>query len=416
VRVAQPTKVPWHAAAVVDLNGDGVPDVVAARGGEPDVDVVRGGPVTANVYRASTSAPISAVVAGDFDGDRVGDAAMVETTAAGDRIVVLYGTREAIVGTPVAMTAPAGRLLLDRVGEAPWFASRRGTDGVDDLLVLDIGAGRAGLLVGDAARIMTSPRFPRTAVVGASLRGLMAGPFTRAGGNVEILAFTDTQVLLYDVPSGMWSDLALTLPTGTGLGPPVATLRDDAGGVRGAVHSTGNGGNEIVVLSARGGALALCRATTAGAVGGIHPVDIDGDGADEVAVQYGPGGRLVQVFRVTGGPTCTLMAELANLLVNCIDLASTGSRLVALCRASDADPTNQVIAIDRMADGRFVRGAKPLAQVQGDGRFATAGDFDGDGVPDLVVGVRRMDAVGVQLLRQCPAHDTRGCVKPEPSP
>lgn len=416
VRVIAPTKVPWHAATVVDLNGDSVPDVVAARGGEPDVDVIRGGPASANVYRASTSAPIQSLVAGDFDGDRVGDAAMIEATAGGDRIVVLFGARQGIVGTPIAMTGPIGRLLIDRVGRAPWYPSKRGADGVDDLFVLNIdpmtATARAGLLIGDAARIMTSPRFPTTAAVGTLLQGLIAGPLTNTSGNVEILALADMKALIYDVKMARWTG---DLPIPAGLGPPVAALRDREGGVRGAMHGPNNNGSELVVVSARGMAITLCRIATAGAVGGMHPVDIDNDGVDEVAVQYGPGGRLVQVFRVTGGPTCALEQVLADQLENCIDLASAGGRLVALCRASNTAPADLVVPIERTADGQLVRSPE-VARVQGDARFATAGDFDGDGVPDLAVGVRRIDTVGVQLLRQCPAHDTRTCVKPQPSP
>jgi hypothetical protein len=105
---------------------------------------------------------------------------------------------------------------------------------------------------------------------------------------------------------------------------------------------------------------------------------------------------------------------LADQLGNCIDLASAGGRLVALCRASDTAPADLVVPIERTADGQFVRSPE-VARVQGDARFAATGDFDGDGVPDLAVGVRRMDGTGVQLLRQCPAHDTRTCVKPQPS-
>jgi hypothetical protein len=39
----------------------------------------------------------------------------------------------------------------------------------------------------------------------------------------------------------------------------------------------------------------------------------------------------------------------------------------------------------------------------------TAGDFDGDGVLDIAVGVHHGASVGIQLLKQCPAHDVRAC-------
>ena len=59
--------------------------------------------------------------------------------------------------------------------------------------------------------------------------------------------------------------------------------------------------------------------------------------------------------------------------------------------------------------GELVRAERPIAVLDGEGRFVTAGDYDGDGVLDLAIGVNRGGVVNVQLLRQCPAHDTRTC-------
>lgn len=92
VSVAAPTSIdrPWRAAAVVDLDRDGVADVVAGRTGQDDVDVVRGG-APPNVYRADTETEVANVISGDFDGDGHGDVALVERSGTGDRLSFLYG-------------------------------------------------------------------------------------------------------------------------------------------------------------------------------------------------------------------------------------------------------------------------------------------------------------------------------------
>jgi hypothetical protein len=408
-RIAAPTKVPWHAAAVVDLNGDGALDVVAARGGEPDLDIVRGGGGSANVYRASTDAQISDLVAGDFDGDRLGDVAMVESNPQlGDRISVLFGTHEATVGSPRTMSGPTGQLVLGRFSEIPWIRTK-GTDGVDDLFVVNVGAPTpiAGLAIGDAARLMTTPRFPPSAVVGVRIGALAAGSFTRPGGAAEVMALISGKALIYDVMTGTW---AYEISTPMGLDhPPLAALHDGQGGAR---VVSGGPNNQVTVFSVRDRVFTMCKSASAAGmpVVDVRGIDIDGDGLDEVVAQYQGAGRFVQVFRVTGSPpSCSLEPVLADVLDGCADLANVGGRLVAICRPGAGNPARDVFVITPNRDGRFERAKGPVAQLPGNGHFVAASDFDGDGVPDVAIGTRRIEDVSVQFLRQCPAHDTRGC-------
>ncbi len=412
VLAAEPTNTDWAAAVVVDLNRDGFLDVVAGREGQVDLDIVRGG-VTPNVYRASTSGPVTSLVAGDFDGDRLGDVAMAEGSPMGtDRILVLFGSQEATAGAPRAMSGPngvGGRVRLDRLGEMSWVPSGRAADGIDDLAIIRPGVPtKAGFMLGDAARLMTTPRLPPTAIKRVPLAGLAAGAFH--GGEGELLAFTQDRALFYNAANLM--NAAWTMPSAPGpkLQNPVAALRDGPMRPARGVALEVDSGNRLVVFSVRqaNGMNVIqqeCNATASGmSLRELRSVDVDGDGVDEVAAisdDGGPDTRRLQIFRAD------CQEALAEVLAGCVDVARTGRGLVALCRIGNPSrgPARGVFSIKEereLMDSFAV----------GDARFATPGDFDGDGVIDVAISLHRVDEVVVHLLRQCPDHDTRGCPLP----
>lgn len=421
VRVAGPAlPTLWSAAAVVDLNGDGALDVVAGRVRvaddgtmpvrEPNVDIVRGG-ATPNVYSATTSEPVTSLVGGDFDGDRLGDAAMIESAPPGDRISVLFGAQESTVGAPVAMSPFGGRLRISRTSEIHWLPTTRGSDGIDDLVVIKADmsgantATTAGLMVGDSARLMSTQHFPPAAMTPSvhPLGAVAAGMF--GSDNLELLAIAGDQAQLYNVMADSWAPpIMLDLQ----LDQPVAALRGGASPTRAAARGAGD---NVVVFSMRG-AVTTCQVTAAGTPVDLRGIDIDGDGIDELAVFFNDrsGKRTLQLFRTTG---CPLAPLLVDALAGCVDVVNTGKGLVAICRDAEAssptmdDPAARALIAIANTGGTFV--ATSLGSVDGDARFVTAGDLDGDGVLDVAVGVHRGAGGTVQLLRQCPAHDTRAC-------
>jgi hypothetical protein len=335
--------------------------------------------------------------------------------------VVLFGTQAAIAGPPRAMTAGQGLVQLDRFSDVRWIPSARGGDGIDDLLVVgantkDASLGTAvGLVVGDAARLMSTPRFSAISN-GRPLAGVAAGSFADPAGGVEVLALTGDRAVLYNVSAGEFVTQPTPdgIPVSTTLAPPIGTLRDGPGRARAVARDTGAGEAGIAVFSVRGG-FTSCSAAAAGTPVELRGVDLDGDGVDEVAVQYtaaSTGRRSLQVFRVGGSPACALSPALADALDGCVDVANVGERLIAVCRVAEAgsmaNAAHTVFAIEDTGDG-LARRPLPIADLQGDGRFAIASDFDGDGVLDVAIGVNRVSEVGVVLLHQCPAHDVRAC-------
>jgi hypothetical protein len=149
-----------------------------------------------------------------------------------------------------------------------------------------------------------------------------------------------------------------------------------------------------------------CTKTLTGTQTSIRAADVDGDdGFDELIVTV-DGGRFVHVFPVTTtASTCTIGDEiLTDALSACADVANVGGQLIALCETdSRARP-----GIFRISDG--TREANPAITLDGVGLELVVGEFDGDGVLDLAVKLGRAAEVSVQFLKQCPAHDVRGCL------
>ncbi len=415
-RVIAPTSDinPWTAAAVVDLNGDDQLDVVAGRKAQDDVDIVRGGPVP-NVYRADTTTAVTAISAGDFDGDRVGDVALIETNvSANQRISILYGVRDGVVGAPVVTSKFEGTLVAARLGRATWSGTNHGTDGVDDLVIARLFEGEpiAGILIGDPARIMTVPRLPDPQTAGETAPSIGVVAVGTFAANPAILAATlrpdlesaatDSLISTNDIVANVWTDPVLVS------GFEVDTLRAPAlvhttsGGMVGAFGKPAQGGQSTIALVGIDGQ--ICTRSFDGLQLTIRAADLVGDdGVDEVIVST-PGGRHAQVFPIAAG-TCELEDEiLSGALQGCADVANVGDHLIALCE-TEVPRRSGVFRID--ADG--TREPNPAITVDGNGLQFVVGDFDGDGVRDAAVLIGRAATISVQFLKQCPAHDTRGC-------
>lgn len=422
-RLAAPTSElnPWTTVGIVDLNGDGQLDVVAGRRGQDDVDIVRGGPVP-NVYRADTTAQVARVVDGDFDGDGVGDVALVEAANDQQQLSILYGTREGVVGAPIVTSGVEALLGIARIHRAGWANTRAGSDGVDDLIVIriDLAApSTAGLLIGDAARQMTMPRLrtdrdpanPDDFTLGNVAVGPVGGKPIAFTLRPASQAATETALLLtHDLDGNTFSGTE-TIPTSFRIDtlrqpafvstfePLIAAL---------SVPPTAGSVAQTTTVGLFGVSGTTCVATAPGRPFGVRTRDLDGDGHDEVLVEVvertvDRDTHILHVLDVApAGASCMLAESPPVTLDGCVDVVRIDDRLVALCA-----PAGRFGLYRFDADG--ARDLDPFVELDGEGLELVAGEFDGDGVADLAVRVRRAAELSVQFVRQCPAHDVRGC-------
>ncbi len=410
----------WTQAVIVDLSGDGVSDVVASRlgvGSTPvsDLDVVRSGPVL-NQYRVDTRAAVSNLIPGDFDGDRIGDIALIEGTpgAAFSRLSILFGSRDTPATSPQYSTDPVQDLQALRLRRAPWARSSQTRDGTDDLvLARSAPAGLlAGFLIGDARRVPTTPRFlpiegsslaPRPLAdfaIGRSLDGVQGVVTARAGDVISSVVDQPADENRWEVIGRVGEEL---------LDPPYGAFRSSTAAFLTATVAAPTRTGALPKLVERTSPPRECSGPQLlGEIPRLGAVDANGDGDEELVVYRdlpdGPDGAEFQldVFDVAD---CT--ADFSTPLVSlpgCTDLVRVAGTLVAICRAADGGGTEVV----RLDPASYAPGP-PLVTILGAPRYLSVGDFDGDGLDDLAVVVGRSTSVLVTVLRQCPAHDTRDC-------
>ena len=196
---ACPANVPfvreWSKAAIADLNRDGLQDVVAGSSSEPDLDFLRGtGIDVLNPAGIPTGGPLSQLVIGDFDGDRVADVAFsarANATSTADpsneKLAIAYGNAS---GPPEAPNEIGSFANIKQVQTAKYA----GNDAIDELGVIAQSSVDAGqelsIFIGTAGRHPIAPLGltglePVNLVDTSASRDLISGgPFAIAVGNM----------------------------------------------------------------------------------------------------------------------------------------------------------------------------------------------------------------------------------------
>lgn len=179
---------PWSMALVADLNGNGLQDVIAGTVGSPGLSFLSGskGPYPIQTH-LDTQGPIGFLTTGDFDGDKIVDAAYVQRGPSGsnsDTLAVAFGQRD---GLPLPGSRIAGVLGVQQLGSA-------GQTGIDSIFVVSqdqvsgVTSSKFTLFDGSPDRLPFAPYALVTFSTNGSLhdspaRVLAAGAFTAPDAN-----------------------------------------------------------------------------------------------------------------------------------------------------------------------------------------------------------------------------------------
>lgn len=192
---------PWTSARIADLNGNGLPDIVAASNSGVGVAFFNGTPGPFQIAtRLPTQRPVRDLAVEDFDGDLVGDVAFIEqadTTGGRDSLRVAFGNTAIPPSTPLEVGQLESADMLMRYREDGWgrllVTTTQGKSG--GLTLLDDGSDRLPFAPCPLVTFEYNGSIAQHAAIAFSL-----GAFTRPGSNdVMTLASLDSMD-----PWGFW--------------------------------------------------------------------------------------------------------------------------------------------------------------------------------------------------------------------
>ncbi len=433
--------VNWSEARVVDLNGDGRPDVVAASPHRLDVLINAGNRLfDQHTYRIEGTPSLLSF--GDFDGDLVVDLAFRERfdDKSADSLTVAFGGANGVPNEPVSQ-GRIGTVNVISTGALSADLATVAADGLTDIgalaTTLDGKIQFVSILNGSTDRLLQSP-FVLTRLKGGNGKQILAssahsfavGQLTSdthpdlavVGVEPEINGSFDVHTWLVPVTGDAQIDLATV-----NAGPVVDTYTLDTGSraqTRGlswidphveslAVEldaKTSGGTDEVLVLAqpvaeshdsgalfvfkASSGAFAAASRVPVGldAPGGtawsLKKSDLDADGAVDVLMTFhdasGMHGQVFFNLRSGGLDPAPVRVE-----------APAGTQLLAWAALNaDADPRREIamltdkgVFLAKLDAGArtFTVSTKPLSGVAPTGNVIACGDIDGDGIDDMAI-------------------------------
>jgi hypothetical protein len=394
---------------VADLNGDGRPDLALANDspgsyfrGNPVNVLLGNGDGTFQAAQPYTAGPSpQAVAAADFNGDGIPDLVVAN---GGDYFGLFKGV-SILLGMGDGTFQPAQNYTVDTGSPASVAVKDFNGDGILDLAVADADSssspGRVNILLGNGDGTF---RAGQSYSVGSSPQAVAVGEFN--GDGHSDLAVTNT----------IFGTVSLLL--GKGDGTFRAAINYAAGGqipYTGVVSSVAvrdfnrDGVPDLVVVNyysvsvmlANGdGTFQMPHTYAQPGSGSVAVGDFDGDGILDLAVTGESNqSSTVSILLGNGDGTFRQGAIFANgtrLGVNAIavgdfngdgkaDIVTTNFAYIIPTRGIPGGVTESDVRVFLSnGDGTF-QAAQIYSVPEGNPIFATVGDFNGDGVPDLVV-------------------------------
>ncbi|MBP6841449.1 MAG: VCBS repeat-containing protein [Kofleriaceae bacterium] len=435
----------WTAATVGDVNRDGCLDLVAADAGVNRLDVRLGScGQSFNQFTVPTQAPVRRLLVGDFDGDRIDDAALLQ-----DRLdplarpvaelAISYGRVDGGMTSPVALASFAE---IESISQARILTGADTSDAIDDLLLVGSRCADDGcqsvvrglaILTGASSRSMSSPLVlaPDIEINADEPVAALIGQFDDGpGGDVLALTIPDRSQATGEpttVPYRLWSlagdgrgnltEAARLEVTTTQFAPldarfAVAELDGDGGsevvGIDTRSITGGSGGlSSLVRIDPSGDVITaslepLTTATTPAADALLAPSriaapDLDGDGRSELLVTFAGLGRAMVG---TGGGVLAILRAGATgaVTVEVLDRDDDGHACsAAVALQLDLDPELEVLATCSQFGAEGFVPVWRTFQRGGDGRYAATEDVrrDGDILGTLQLEVADLDGDGL---------------------
>jgi hypothetical protein len=288
------TRISRNAMQIIDVNGDGLPDVVVSDSSTPVLRILyadgRGGFTSGPLLRYSTSGEQGGwnALVGDFDGDGNADLA-ISSQAVGLKRTILFGDGHGTFG-PAALDVDVDQfvaLAATGSGSPPALVALRGSD----VQLVTISPSR----IAQSTKVVTLPTLQVPITV--------ATVDADGDGRSEIVWAPPDTLHLVKKSGGIWSETA-TLAMGGEQLKSIAAADIDGDGRRDLVvmtdlnyrlwSSTGDGGYRLLPS----------LQNVHGFPNGIAVADFDRDGTPDLVVwtrgNFGDPGML-QVYRGTGG-------------------------------------------------------------------------------------------------------------------
>jgi FG-GAP-like repeat/FG-GAP repeat len=388
------------SVAIADLNGDGIPDLVAAAAGTSfTVGVLLG--KGDGSFQPAHSYPVGPqpnfVAVGDFNGDGKPDLAVANSFS--NNVSVLLGNGDATFQTAPHYGAgdfPQAIVARDLNG-----------DGIPDLaMVVGVGGGNSvSVLLGKA---------------GGAFQAAVQYPLGKTSGSLAVADLNGDGIPDLVVPTaGTSSNFSISVLLGNGDGSFQAAVESPVGKPSRSLavaDLNGDGIPDLVLVHVgtspdySDGSVSVLLGNGDGTFqagvdypAGNAPIsvavgDFNGDGRLDLAVANADGSKTVSILLGLGNATFAVPVPYAVGVSPLLNYVATSSVLVVQDLNNDgivdlavAGPPGVSILLGN-GDGTF-KGAKDYSAGAGSSSLVV-GDFNGDGLPDLAV----LDFSGVRLL------------------